>query len=416
MIQNDNVTVLPFYSDIKFQNHRKTYAFGNIYPLFTPQYTVLPFQIIRQHRNAANMGVNQYNTLTMDIANYGIDQAGVIGTYNNWVAQKIPVQANKQYSFKHSNGNYNPSGVGLMAFMDSSSNVISTVDMSTLINAGGLGGKTFTTPTNCAYVFKNVVVLANDYRSTFQLEYGANTTAYRQYIDLWLSVKLCDKLGNILIDISEQMKDTGIEVVQFADYDVLLYPGVLPMNIPMPEGIYYLVADDGFDIWYSELFTVVSNMDSFLKIEWWDETNIDFDDGSIIYENKGIRYKNFVYLNTEIGKPEYPFEEDGEKRDGYFFPEKQISEKTFKFTFLATEYLLDSMRLIRLHDNVNVIYQGRTYDCDTFLITPKWQTQGDIASVETEFECATVVKKIGKGFITQTGDFSSDYNEDFKTN
>lgn len=55
-----------------------------------------------------------------------------------------------------------------------------------------------------------------------------------------------------------------------------------------------------------------------------------------------------------------------------------------------------------MSDFVTVYSQGRKYDCDTFLITPKWQTQGNLASVECEFECATVVKKIGRGYIIKT--------------
>lgn len=54
---------------------------------------------------------------------------------------------------------------------------------------------------------------------------------------------------------------------------------------------------------------------------------------------------------------------------------------------------------------------GREYDCDTFLITPKWQTQGDLASVEIEFTTATVVKKICRGYLG-AGDFNNDYNND----
>lgn len=73
------------------------------------------------------------------------------------------------------------------------------------------------------------------------------------------------------------------------------------------------------------------------------------------------------------------------------------------------------MRLIRMSDFVTVYSQGRKYDCDTFLITPKWQTQGNLASVECEFECATVVKKIGRGVIPPEtkGDYNNDFNNDF---
>ena len=73
------------------------------------------------------------------------------------------------------------------------------------------------------------------------------------------------------------------------------------------------------------------------------------------------------------------------------------------------------MRLIRLSDIVVVRDKyGRTYNCDTFLITPNWQTQGDLASVEIEFTTSTVVKKIGRGYIVpNSGDFNNDFNDDF---
>ena len=116
-----------------------------------------------------------------------------------------------------------------------------------------------------------------------------------------------------------------------------------------------------------------------------------------------------------IRETEYKFEEEGEERDGYFFPEKQISEKTYKCTILAPEYLCDVMRFIRMADYVRVTDKyGRNYDCDTFLITPKWQTQGNLASVEIEFETATVVKKNGRGYIiANKGDFNNDFNNDY---
>ena len=72
------------------------------------------------------------------------------------------------------------------------------------------------------------------------------------------------------------------------------------------------------------------------------------------------------------------------------------------------------MRIIRMSDNVLVTSLGITYNCDTFLITPKWQTQGNLASVEVEFQTETVIKKIGRGVVIGTGgDFNSDFNNDF---
>lgn len=285
MTPNNNLSVLAWYNDITLQNHRKSYAFGNIYPLFTPDRTVLPFQLVRATRSAS------------------------------------------------------------------------------------------------------------------------------------LTTLLFDKNGIQIADISAPMIETGLQIVPFSSlgYDVIVYPGILPMAITTPEGIYYLQMSDGVQTWYSELFTIVRNVSDYLKITWSDTENMEYEGGQIVYS--GIPFKNVVYLCTELGKPEYVFEEEGEKRDGYFFPEKQISEKTYKFTFLAPEYLIDALRIIRMSDNVTVEAKGQTYDCDTFLITPKWQTQGDIASVEAEFECATVIKKIGRGTIPGLkGDYNKDFNTDYKNN
>ena len=71
------------------------------------------------------------------------------------------------------------------------------------------------------------------------------------------------------------------------------------------------------------------------------------------------------------------------------------------------------MRFIRLSDIINVIDQyGNQYHCDTFLMTPKWETQGNLASVEIEFTCDTVAKKVGKGYPL-LGAYNDDYNNDY---
>ena len=286
MIQNNNISVLPFYTSIDEQNHRKSYAYGKIYPLFAPADMLLPFQIIRNTR-------------------------------------------------------------------------------------------------------------ANDVTS----------------------VVLYDKTGKQVADITTNMKETGLQIVRFQSfrYDVILYPSILPMPLNQLDGIYYISVSDGVQTWYSEMFTVVQDVSAYLKIQWWDVENLVFDAGQIVYTEPN--YKNTLYLCTELGKPEYEFEEDGEERDGYFFPEKQISVKTYKCTILAPEYLCDVMRFIRMADYIHITDKyGREYDCDTFLITPKWETQGDLASVEIEFKTNTVVKKIGRGYILgNKGDFNEDFNTDFNT-
>lgn len=287
MTPNNNLSVLPFYPDEKYQDFRKSYAYGEIYPLFSPSNRLLPFQIIRP-------------------------------TSSVW----------------------NPTAVIRR------------------VNKNGLIGSEFR-------------------------------------------------------NVTQTLLEGGLRLNRFSTlgYDVISYPGVFPFPNDIEEGQFYLGFHDGKDRYTSDVFTVVHGIENYMKIEWWDIDNITFDDGAIDY---GSPFKNVLYLCAEIGKPEYIFEEEGEDRDGFFFPEKQLSEKRYKFQFLAPEYLCDAMRVIRMADYVRITANGQTYNCDTFLITVKWQTQGNLASVEAEFECDTVIKKIGRGIVpSNLGDFNNDFNNDF---
>ena len=194
-------------------------------------------------------------------------------------------------------------------------------------------------------------------------------------------------------------------------YDVWVFPGQLPVWNNLPNGRYYLMLYLGGPH-YSEIFTVVNDIEPYLKITWWNLSDFTMDAGTIVYTTPA--FKNVLYLQSDLAKPEYPFEEEGETRDGYFFPTKQISEKRYRFNFLASEYLLDVMRFIRMADFAEIEYHGQRYSLDTFLITPEWEDNGDVAAVEAVFDTATVAKKIGLGYIkAQRGDFNDDFNNDF---
>ena len=209
---------------------------------------------------------------------------------------------------------------------------------------------------------------------------------------------------------------SGITKKEFASlgYDVWVFPGQLPVLNSIANGRYYLLLTWGNwqIVKISEIFTVVNDIQPYLKITWWDEQDFVMDAGTIVYKNPS--FKNVLYLQADLAKPEYPFKEEGETRDGYFFPTKQISEKRYKFSFFASEYLLDVMRFIRMADHAEIEYHGQKYSLDTFLITPEWESNGDIAAVQAEFDTATVAKKIGLGYIRmQRGDYNDDFNNDF---
>lgn len=232
-----------------------------------------------------------------------------------------------------------------------------------------------------------------------------------------VSFRIYKRDNSLVGDFTQVMKETGLKVVNpigAREIDVIVYSGLLPAFTKFANGQYYAVMSDGAQTWYSEMFTIVNDISGYLKLEWWDVDDFYMDEGVIIYKSR--LFRNKLYLCADIAKPEYIFEEDGETRDGYFFPAKQISEKRYHFTFLASEYLLDVMRFVRMADYAQITKNEQVYKLDTFLITPEWEDNGDVASVDAEFDTATVAKKIGRGFVTTTkGDFNNDYNNDFLT-
>ena len=224
--------------------------------------------------------------------------------------------------------------------------------------------------------------------------------------------ELYTKDGEFVMDLLDAGYETGLYVKKFEEYDVIVYPGMLPIVTALQNGQYYLHLTDEYEEWFSEIFTVVNDIQPYLKITWWDVEDFTMDAGTIVYTNPA--FKNVLYLHSDLAKPEYPFEEEGETRDGYFFPTKQISEKRYRFNFLASEYLLDVMRFIRMADFAEIEYHGQRYSLDTFLVTPEWEDNGDVAAVEAVFDTATVAKKIGLGYIkAQRGDFNDDFNNDY---
>lgn len=383
MTQNNNFSVLPFYTDIEQQNHRKSYAFGAIYPLFAPANILLPFQIMREHRvEVIGVELQQQYRYT----NYYINENGVQPAESGFDVISYSLDLDTHYSirfedFGNAKRRYDDAVIALVEDINGNYTALSSS------NDSYTG--VWVLPQNSVRLYVQIKVTGTE--NTF--------VAIAQYLRPIELVNLYDKDGVLIGDITQDMQDAGLQVVEFSPlgYDVIVFPAIMPMQTNMLYGFHYLSISDGVQTWYSDMFTIVHDMTPYLKIEWWDVENFVFDAGQIVYQNP--EFKNRLYFCTELGKPEYQFEEEGESRDGYYFPTKQISEKTYKCTVLAPEYLCDVMRFIRMADYVKITDKyGREYDVDTFLITPKWQTQGDLASVEIEFETNTVAKKIGKGY------------------
>jgi hypothetical protein len=178
-------------------------------------------------------------------------------------------------------------------------------------------------------------------------------------------------------------------LVTRVDYTVVKSNG---FAVSLPEGRYYAKIDFVNGVtYYSEVFTLVGNISDYVKIQYWNDDILVYNGGEINYEDE---FKFEMYLCTTIGKPEYSFEEEVTKRLGYKFPELQVSNKLYKFTCIGPEYLCDAMRLIRLSDYIKIVSKDDSYNALTFSYDAKWETQGDLASIEVEFETDTIIQKL----------------------
>ena len=70
------------------------------------------------------------------------------------------------------------------------------------------------------------------------------------------------------------------------DIDYIVYAADTALNRNLAEGQYYLHIKfvDGQEV-YSEVITIVNDIDRYLRICWWDEEDLTFSSGKIIYEN-----------------------------------------------------------------------------------------------------------------------------------
>lgn len=215
-----------------------------------------------------------------------------------------------------------------------------------------------------------------------------------------LLYKVCCGQGTYVGDYTDSLNCNVVDIND-GHKAVVLLGG----SLNVPKGYYYLKVDviagvSTFYSYYSEVFLIedaTSVEKTKTKIEWWNEENLECDGVHIPYSDTS--YKNVIYLDTDIAKPNYNFTEEGEERNGYFFPTKQISSKSHTMSFYAPEYLCDVMRTIRMADVVKITDRyGRVYDCEQFEMNVGWMEQGHYANVECSFITDTIIKKVGRAY------------------
>lgn len=224
------------------------------------------------------------------------------------------------------------------------------------------------------------------------------------------------KTDEIVENITNELFDTGFSIIDRNGYKVAIYFGQLPIQFNY-EGQFYLTlssAHGGIWKYYSEVFCFTNTTADCIEIEYWNGGNSNFyiKNGIIAFPDN-FHFK--LLLKTELGKPEYSFEEESTKRMGYSFIENQVSKKSYKFNVVVPEFICDAMRLIRLCSNKIIKTPlSDEYEAITFEMDVDWQVQGNLASVTCEFETDNIIANLG-GFVSPLagGDYNGDYNGDF---
>ena len=261
-----------------------------------------------------------------------------------------------------------------------------------------------------SYGHTSPVVMPLSILLPFQFSFTASTSRVMSaYIfDAQTDSALTENIASSLLEKGLSIKDRDVNGGK-----VLIYPGVFPLQEIKHEGLYYLSIKIDSVTYYSEVFCFTNALDNYLEIEYWNpESDFELKNGIVTFIDN---FKFKILVNAELGKPEYNFEEESTSRLGYNFIESQVSKKVYKFNALLPEYLCDALRLIRICSNKTLICKGETYEMLSFEMDVDWQEQGDLASVNCEFEVDNVIVNLG-GFRFEKigGDFNNDFNNDYK--
>lgn len=378
----NNVSVLPWYKRLDDQNARRWWVPG-IYALYSRPDSIIPSFIKREKQDGYNVASRVYSGNSMPKT--AIDESGYIYSDNNSTCWRF-FGANLTNGKRLLIRNPGESGSGIIW------TIYNEQDGEPIVFGSS---PVIELPVDIDGENVSLYVVWNFAASQCWM------LSESESILLPFISELYTADGDFVADIWSSGLWTATRV---GDIDYLFPSGGLSENLPI--GQYYIKASDGSDTWYSDVFTVVETalLPTFLKIDWWNADAIELVDGSIVpsIEQLGAAYT--LYLKAEIAKPEYTYDEEGETRDGHFYPTKQLSQKVYKFAFLAPEFLLDAVRLLPLADHITITTNQGTdaevvYTPEQILLTPSWESEGDIASVSVEFRTDTVVKKLGLAYI-----------------
>lgn len=410
----NNISPLPFYESIDMQHHRRDYSFGQIYPLMVPANLIIPFQFIIQP-SVTSVFNNDYNN---DFDKEGPDTRAtqsttlqhvklwslISNTYVDITASMVSNRLQIVGEFEELSYDKTLYNLGMGAgsqqwtsysnqkhvVLELDKNQYTKIKISTKPDTTCSYAflKTYTTPTagtSPDFATGSSVVALTNSEVVLEIPEDANYLVMGVYSE--------PAAGDPYIMDYPYLYANKNYADKNSDFLLIKYPGTLPVSGLTQEGPYYLeIKLQDIDPIYSDVFVSTKDTTRCILLDYSNSYNLELPQGYIDFSDD-FRFR--CYLDAAIGKPEYVFEEEVTERTGYSFMESQVSKKRYKFVCIAPEYLCDALRIIRLCNSKRIFDRYSSYELFSFSMEPKWEDQGDLASVECEFETDTVIQNIG---------------------
>lgn len=168
----------------------------------------------------------------------------------------------------------------------------------------------------------------------------------------------------------------------------------------LPLGAYYYTVSFGSNYLYSQAFVVYDSAKTKLcDISYINTVNINAGNAGVQPMNiSSTNITRHIYLIPDCVNitHDWKYEEEMENMDGFERVAKRVSYKEHKMVFIATEYMIEALRLAWQCDNVTITYDGETYDVD-YMAQPE-ASQTDVQAlreVTLTFKTDTVMQTNG---------------------
>ncbi len=216
-----------------------------------------------------------------------------------------------------------------------------------------------------------------------------------------------DYFTNITPLADDVVLDTAdISVVNINDgTDIMVYCNPTSYTSNIPDGKYYYVIKSGDDIYFSEVFKIVSlkEIQKLYKLTWNHDCDLN---SEVLYKSSSIpcTFENILYLDAGFIKPEYDTTEESETNgQGDIIPRFKRWQKNITLEIgKSPQFLTDALSAVFIHDNVSIL-QPLNIDQDVQNNTEEvLKVTNDISDIIYECYQSVKLKLLLEDILTDT--------------